>query len=112
MSSPSISQMEKQIEELKSQIALRKDELKREAKNKILDILREHGVSLEELFPQSSEPTAEKMDKRKGSVEVKYRDGDNTWTGRGKVPKWVLAIMEERGLTLAEFKVAPEFSVA
>jgi DNA-binding protein H-NS len=29
--------------------------------------------------------------KRKSKVAVKYRDGENTWTGRGRPPRWLAA---------------------
>lgn len=44
----------------------------------------------------------------KGKVEPKYRNPDNaneTWTGRGRVPKWLAGEMAA-GKTLDHFKIA------
>ncbi|HQR78526.1 MAG TPA: H-NS histone family protein, partial [Burkholderiaceae bacterium] len=38
-------------------------------------------------------------------VAIKYRDGDNTWTGRGNKPRWLVARLEE-GKQLADFAVS------
>lgn len=38
------------------------------------------------------------------NIPVKYRDGQNTWTGRGKLPKWLKAKVES-GESLESFKV-------
>lgn len=51
---------------------------------------REHGISLDELFGKSRRGG-------KGSVAVKYRDPkntENTWTGRGRMPRWMQAAVQ------------------
>jgi DNA-binding protein H-NS len=40
----------------------------------------------------------------KGTVAVKYRDGENTWTGRGRMPRWLTA-HEAAGRSKDEFLV-------
>lgn len=41
----------------------------------------------------------------KGSVAIKYKDGQgNTWTGRGKTPRWLVAA-EKAGKNREQFKV-------
>jgi DNA-binding protein H-NS len=55
-------------------------------RQKLSDMAREHGLSLEEVLG--------KRRKGKGSVAVKYRDPknpENTWTGRGRMPRWMVA---------------------
>jgi DNA-binding protein H-NS len=50
-----------------------------------LAIAEEAGFDLRELFGKGS---------KKGSVAVKYRDpknSENTWTGRGRMPRWMAA---------------------
>jgi DNA-binding protein H-NS len=53
-------------------------------RQKMADMAKEHGLSLEEVLGK----------RRKGSVAIKYRDPknpDNTWTGRGRMPRWMVA---------------------
>jgi DNA-binding protein H-NS len=53
-------------------------------RQKMADMVKEHGLSIEELLGKTR--------KGKGSVAVKYRDPQNpanTWTGR--MPRWMVA---------------------
>jgi DNA-binding protein H-NS len=55
-------------------------------RQKLADMAKEHGLSLEEVLGKGR--------KGKGSVAPKYRDPknpDNTWTGRGRMPRWMVA---------------------
>jgi DNA-binding protein H-NS len=55
-------------------------------RQKLSDMAKEHGLSLEEVLG--------KRRKGKGSVAIKYRDPKNpgnTWTGRGRMPRWMVA---------------------
>jgi DNA-binding protein H-NS len=55
-------------------------------RQKMADMAKDHGLSLDEVLG--------KRRKGKGSVAVKYRDPknpDNTWTGRGRMPLWMVA---------------------
>lgn len=57
-----------------------------------------HGFTLDEVVGVS----------RKGSIPIKYRDPDNpanTWTGRGKTPRWLVAAMGRGGATLEDFRL-------
>lgn len=57
-----------------------RDELRRN----VAAMLKDHGLSLQDLFGKG----------RRGAVAVKYRDPknpDNTWTGRGRMPRWLAA---------------------
>jgi DNA-binding protein H-NS len=55
-----------------------------ELRERIIAMVREHGFELRDLFGRG----------RKGGVAVKYRDPqnpENTWTGRGRMPRWMVA---------------------
>jgi DNA-binding protein H-NS len=81
MSYSELAEMEAQIERLKSE----KQNAERSAlRQRLVDIAREHGFDIHDLFGKG----------RKGSVAVKYRDPkntENTWTGRGRMPRWMAA---------------------
>ena len=85
MSLAELTQMQARIERLKvdkqnaERLALRK---------RLTDIAKEHGFDIHDLFDGRR--------RVKGSVAVKYRDPDNpanTWTGRGRPPRWLAAAM-------------------
>ncbi|MBN8888011.1 MAG: H-NS histone family protein [Rudaea sp.] len=85
----------KQLAELIEKAEQRKLEVAREsiakAREKILALLKAEGLTLDELFGSA----------RKGKVRrpaaLKYRnpaDASQTWSGRGKRPRWFLAAIK------------------
>ena len=83
MSFAELSQLRMQIDRL----MVEKQNAERVAlRQKLADMAKEHGLSLEEVLGKGR--------KGKGSVAPKYRDPknpDNTWTGRGRMPRWMVA---------------------
>jgi DNA-binding protein H-NS len=84
MSYTELKEMETRIARL---IALKRDEERAELKEKVAALARESGFDLRELMGGGRG--------RKGMmVSVKYRDPENpenTWTGRGRMPRWLAA---------------------
>lgn len=66
-------------------LLIEKKEAERPAlKEQITALAREHGFDIRELVGRG----------RNGSVAPKYRDPHNpanTWTGRGRMPRWMVA---------------------
>ncbi|HJU29922.1 MAG TPA: H-NS histone family protein [Hyphomicrobiaceae bacterium] len=81
MSFAELTAMQAEISRLKAE----KQNTERNAlRQKLTDIARQHGFDIHELFGRG----------RKGTVAVKYRDPKNpanTWTGRGRMPRWMVA---------------------
>ena len=79
-----------QLIEAESQIARLKGEKQNaeraELRQKLTVLAKEAGFDIHELFGKGR--------KGKGSVPPKYRDAknpENTWTGRGRMPRWMAA---------------------
>jgi DNA-binding protein H-NS len=83
MSYAELSQLRSQIDRL----MVEKQSSERSAlRQKMADLARDHGLSLDEVLGKGR--------KGKGSVAPKYRDPknpENTWTGRGRMPLWMVA---------------------
>src|SRR5690349_6415745 len=61
-------------------------------KQRLADLAKAQGFSLEEIVGKGR--------KARGAVPVKYRDPknpENTWTGRGRMPRWLVAATKARG---------------
>jgi len=86
MSYAELSQMQARIERLK----IEKQNAERgELREQIIAMVKEHGFELSDIFGKGR--------KGKGSVAVKYRDPqnpENTRTGRGRMPRWMVAATE------------------
>jgi DNA-binding protein H-NS len=55
-------------------------------RQQMMDLAHEHGLSLDEALGKGR--------RGKGTVAIKYRDPKNpgnTWTGRGRMPRWMVA---------------------
>ncbi len=55
-------------------------------RQKIIDTAKAHGFDIHDLFGKGR--------KMVGKVAIKYRDPSNpsnTWTGRGRMPRWMTA---------------------
>lgn len=83
MSFAELAQMEARIARAKIE---KQNAARTELRERIMSMVKEHGFELQDLFGKSR--------KGKGSVAVKYRDPqnpENTWTGRGRMPRWMVA---------------------
>ena len=54
-----------------------------------------------------------RVNKKRSVVRPKYRHPSSreTWTGRGRTPKWVVSLCEERKIDLSAFKSSAEFAM-
>jgi len=99
-----LSQIEAQIKKLQAEAAALREKEVAGVVARIREAIRHYGLTTDQLFGSSSrkskvsKPVAEKSVKRRakaGKVAIKYRDGDNTWTGRGHKPRWLTARLAE-----------------
>jgi DNA-binding protein H-NS len=85
MSYAELADMEREIGRLK----VGKQSAERDAlRQRLGDMAKEHGFDIRDLFGKGG------RGKGKGTVPVKYRDpknSENTWTGRGRMPRWLTA---------------------
>ena len=68
------------------------------------------GYKMGDIFPELGAGTSSTRRKR----PAKYRDPQNpdqTWGGAGRTPKWVQAILDERGIDMAAFKSIPMYQI-
>jgi DNA-binding protein H-NS len=83
MSHKELAQMEARIARLKIE---KQNAERAELRQRILAMVKEHGLEVSDLFAKGQ--------KSRVSVAVKYRDPqnpENTWTGRGRMPRWMTA---------------------
>lgn len=110
----SYSQLQAQIEKLQAEAeALKAKELEGVIA-RIRTAIVHYGITPDQLFGKAKKPgtvraAAKKPPARKSAgkgrpVAIKYRDGDNTWTGRGNKPRWLAARLAE-GKQVADFAV-------
>ncbi len=86
----SYKELLKQQEALALEVeAARKREIS-DAVNRVRELVSEYGLSERDVFPGGRKSSAAGV-RPGGKVAPKYRDPatGQTWTGRGKAPKWI-----------------------
>jgi DNA-binding protein H-NS len=97
MSYAQLAQMQARIERLKIE---KQNAERAELRERIVAMVKEAGFELQDIFGKGR--------KGKGSVVVKYRDPqnpENTWTGRGRMPRWMVAATKGGKAKKEEFLV-------
>jgi len=95
MSFAELSRMETRIARLKIE---KQNAERAELRQRIIAMAKDHGFEISDLFGKGR--------KGKGSVAVKYRDPqnpENTWTGRGRMPRWMAAATKGGKATKEDF---------
>lgn len=85
-------------------IASKKDQAIEDAYTQILAIAENLGLSIEQILEFG---TSKRKKTTRKSVEPRYRSKANpedTWTGRGKQPRWLVAELE-KGAKLESFLI-------
>lgn len=99
----------KDLDKLQADIDAQKKKLEKERVSSVAadirKLLKDAGVAIEEVVPHlNKKPRATKP---RGKVAPKYKnpeDPDQTWTGRGRKPLWVVAALES-GKTLDDIAI-------
>lgn len=104
LSSYNCSELKGLQHEIEREIKNRQKLVLQRARDQILAIAQEAGVSVEELLATGRGKT----DGGKGQkVQARYKNAGNdsqTWTGRGRQPKWIAEGLSE-GKTLDDFRI-------
>ena len=77
----------------------------------VLAAMKEHGLTVDDIAAAAGKPArrgrppGRKTGPAKGGkVAVKYKHGSDTWTGRGRTPRWLVALGKD-GRKREEFRV-------
>ena len=105
----SIDKLKKEQAKIEKAISVAEKRDKKAAMAKLSTVAKQHGFELAELMDGSSpkpakkvaskvrRTTSKKKSKKRGKVAPKYRNPENsdeTWTGRGRKPLWVVAQLD------------------
>lgn len=90
-----LEKIQQQIEELQKKA----HEIQQQKKSAVLEEVRAkikaYGLTAKECGFSTTEKNTE--DKRSQPVPIKYRSGEQTWTGRGRKPKWLEVYLTNGG---------------
>ncbi|WP_111861007.1 H-NS family nucleoid-associated regulatory protein [Acinetobacter sp. CFCC 10889] len=104
ISNLSVEELERLAAQAEALIESKKDQKIEDAYNKIIEIAEAAGLTLEQFIEYGSHKRKKTVRK---AVEPRYRNKNNaadTWTGRGKQPRWLVAEIE-KGAKLEDFLI-------
>lgn len=115
-----IAEIEAQIKQLQAEIISRKANARTELRADMDKLLADAGLSIGDVYPElvkSGKGSAKGKGKAKGkssgtgTVQSAYKDPRSgaTWAGRGRAPKWVTELCDEKGIALQTFKASSEY---
>lgn len=114
-SKPSIADLNQQLKRIQAEIEERRVSAKTELRADIEKMLKESELTLFDIFPELAKGAKAARAPAKASQRAeatpKYKDpkSGTLWSGRGRSPRWVVNILDEKGLTIEAFKKAPDY---
>ena len=107
-----VEQLSELVGKVQTEMASREKRKRHDLRAELERRVTADGYKLGDIFPELGGATPAKGRRRK--LPAKYRNPQNpdeTWTGIGRSPKWVQAILEERGIDMPAFKSIPMYQV-
>ena len=89
-----LEKIQQQIEELQKKAHALQQQKKSAVIEEVKSKIKAYGLTAKELGFGAVEKTE---DKRSQPVAIKYRSGEQTWTGRGRKPKWLEVYLANGG---------------
>ncbi len=112
----SITDLKKQLASLTAELESRQKNIRHELKAEFEARLAEADLAITDIYPELAKfMKGKKSGKGSGAsgsgALPKYRNpnGADTWTGRGKPPRWVVELMDNNALDIQGFKSDPRF---
>ena len=113
-SKPTIADLQQQLKSIQAEIESRRISARSEVRADIEQMLKDADLTLSDVFPELAKAAKAPAGKSRvrAEVEARYKDpsSGSLWSGRGRSPKWVEAIMKARGINIKEFKQMSEFA--
>ena len=112
LSDLNIDQLAELATNAQSEMASREKQRRRDLRSELERRAAAEGYKMGDIFPELGNGASGERQRRK--MPAKFRNPQNpdeTWTGIGRSPKWVQAILAERGIDMAAFKGIPMYQV-
>ena len=112
LSGLNIHQLTDLVGKAQSEMASREKQRRKDLRSELERRVAAEGYKMGDIFPELRTGGANGTLRRK--MPAKFRNPQNrdqTWTGIGRSPKWVQAILEERGIDMAAFKAIPMYQI-
>ena len=112
LSGLTIDQLAELVGKAQSEMASREKQRCKDLRSEIERRLAEDGYKLGDIFPELGSGAASGRQRRKRPAKSRNpQSPEDTWSGIGRSPKWVQAILAEWGIDMAAFKGIPMYQI-
>ena len=106
-----IGQLADLLGKVQNEMASRERQRRKDLRAELERRVTAEGYKMGDIFPELRAASSTGARRKR---PAKYRDPQNpeqTWSGIGRTPKWVQAIVDERGIDVAAFKSIPRYQI-
>ena len=106
-----IKQLGELLANAQTEIASREKGNRKELRAELERRVAADGYKMADIFPELGAGASSGARRKR---PAKYRNPQNpeqAWSGVGRAPKWVQAILDERGIDMAAFKSIPMYQI-
>ena len=112
LSGLNIDQLADLVGKARTEMASREKNRRKDLREELERRVAADGYKMADIFPELGTGNGARPGRQKRPA--KYRDpqnSDHTWSGIGRSPKWVAAILDERSIDMAAFKAIPMYQI-
>ena len=112
LSGLNIDQLTELVGKAQTEVATREKQRRKDLRRELERRIATDGYKLGEIFPELG--TGAASGSQRQQRPAKYRNPQNpeqAWSGIGRTPLWVQAILGERGIDVAAFKSIPMYQI-
>ena len=106
-----IKQLPELLAKAQAELASREKQNRKDLRAELERRITAEGYKIADIFPELGAASSSSARRK---WPAKYRDPQNperTWSGIGRTPKWVQAILDDRGIDMAAFKSIPMYQI-
>ena len=112
LSGLNIDQLTDLVGKAQSEMASREKKKRKDLRSELERRVAADGYKMGDIFTELGSPNGSGA--RRQKRPAKYRNPqnpDDAWSGIGRTPRWVAAIVEERGIDVPAFKAIPMYQI-
>ena len=106
-----IEQLAELLGKTQAEMASRERKRRKDLRAELERRVTAEGYKMADIFPELEAGSSSGVRRKR---PAKYRDPQNReqiWSGIGRTPKWVQAILDERGIDVVAFKSIPMYQI-
>ena len=107
-----IDQLTELVGKAQTEVTSREKRRRKDLRSELERRIAADGYKLSDIFPELGSDTASGRQRQKRPAKFRNpQNPDQTWSGIGRSPKWVQAILSERRIEVAAFKGIPMYQI-